>query len=138
MSNKTIVKVYGPYLHKTSKRKIVTVYYLDGSHGTINYARYKFEQSIGRKLLPHEHVDHKDDNKQNDKIANLQILSKQRNSAKQYEDNPDRRTKYELYECPNCGELNLKPIWRYRRAMKLNQVGLFCDSFCSDNYKKQP
>lgn len=38
--------------------------------------RYVMEQVLGRKLLPEEHVHHKDENKQNNNPSNLQIMSK--------------------------------------------------------------
>lgn len=37
--------------------------------------RYVMEQFLGRKLLPDEHVHHKDENKQNNDLGNLRLMS---------------------------------------------------------------
>ena len=78
-------KVYGPY--KGSKehdgRKTVVVYNpKTGKMGSKDYARYKKEKSLGRKLPKSEHVDHKDNNKDNDSSSNLQVMSAHKNIGK--------------------------------------------------------
>lgn len=50
---------------------------------TISYARYVMAVHIGRRLEKHEEVDHIDNDRTNDDIANLQILSRVENRAKQ-------------------------------------------------------
>ena len=55
---------------KTRKRK------------TISYARYKMAVFQGRRLSRDETVDHIDENKTNDKLSNLQILSRAANTRK--------------------------------------------------------
>lgn len=48
---------------------------------TMSYARYEMSVKLKRKLLKHEHVDHKDENKVNDHPDNLQILSSLENTT---------------------------------------------------------
>lgn len=43
----------------------------------VERARWIMEQHLGRKLLSSEHVHHKDENKANDDIDNLEVLSPQ-------------------------------------------------------------
>ena len=63
-----MAKVYGPY--KGSKqnggRKIMVVRKSDGSTTSTNAARHKKEKSLGKKLSKTQHVDHKDNNHNND------------------------------------------------------------------------
>mgnify|MGYP006268887339 CR=1 FL=1 len=78
-------KVYGPY--KGSKqnggRKTVVVYNSEsGKMGSKNYARQKKEDSLGRKLSKSEHVDHKDNNKDNNGSKNLKVMSAKENIGK--------------------------------------------------------
>ena len=78
-------KVYGPY--KGSKenggRKSVVVYNSKtGKMGSKNYARYKKEKSLGRKLSKSEHVDHKDNNRHHDGDSNLRVTSAHENIGK--------------------------------------------------------
>lgn len=78
-------KVYGPY--KGSKenggRKTVAVYNSStGKVSSTNYARYKKEKSLGRKLSKKEHVDHKDNNKDHNGSSNLKVMSASKNIGK--------------------------------------------------------
>lgn len=77
-----IVKVYGPYLDKKAGRKIVRIRYSDGSIKTTSNARFLMEQHLGRELDKSEEVDHKDDDRVNDDISNLQLMSKSANIRK--------------------------------------------------------
>lgn len=70
-------------------------------HGFILRARYVVEQYLGRYLTSEESVHHKDGNKFNDAISNLEVLSKSEHAkihAKR------GRTLVQL-ECPNCGKV---------------------------------
>lgn len=49
---------------------------------TISYARYLMSVKLGRLLTDHEHVDHIDNDKTNDLIDNLQILTPEENRDK--------------------------------------------------------
>lgn len=78
-------KVYGPY--KGSKqnggRKTVVVYNSEtGKMGSKNAARHTKEKQLGRKLSKKEHVDHKDNNKDNNGASNLQVMSASKNIGK--------------------------------------------------------
>lgn len=81
----TGTKVYGPY--KGSKqnggRKTVVVYNSKtGKMGSRDYARQKKEKELGHKLRKDQHVDHKDNNKDNDSSSNLQVMSAKKNIGK--------------------------------------------------------
>lgn len=82
-------KTFGPY--KGSKqndgRKIVVTKtkQADGSWKTTstNKARADKEKSLGRSLPKTQHVDHKDNNKNNDSSKNLRVMSGSANVAKE-------------------------------------------------------
>ena len=60
----------------------------DGS--TIDEHRYVMEQHLGRKLLHNEIVHHIDENKSNNNISNLQIMSKSEHSKLHQINNANR------------------------------------------------
>lgn len=78
-------KVYGPY--KGSKqnggRKIYVIRKDDGSTTSTNKARADYEKSTGKKLSKTTHVDHKDNNKNNDSKSNLRAVSRKENIGKE-------------------------------------------------------
>jgi hypothetical protein len=79
-------KVYGPY--KGSKqnggRPIYVIRHADGSTTSVNKARKDYEDKHG-KLSRDTDVDHKDNNKSNDSMRNLQPLQHGKNVAKENE-----------------------------------------------------
>lgn len=50
---------------------------------TVNYARYLYEVKLGDYLPKDITVDHKDDDKANDRLRNLQLLTNSDNVAKE-------------------------------------------------------
>lgn len=83
-------------------RKNVILYNSHTDRSTTSYARYLYAINIGRYLLSTEHVDHIDDDKTNDVISNLQLLTLKQNSKK--EGNRRGRLLVEI-ECPICKKL---------------------------------
>lgn len=80
-------------------RKNVILYNNHSNRTTISYARYLMSVKLGRFIEAGFEVDHIDNDKTNDSIENLQILTKEENREKQ---NKLIRTKYEL-TCMVCG-----------------------------------
>lgn len=83
---------YYAQLILSSNRKIRT---------TLSYARYLMSVKEKRILRKEEKVDHIDNNKQNDSIENLQILSDKQNKDKYIKESNMERKMVE-FECPNC------------------------------------
>lgn len=75
---KPIEKVIGPYLNKRDNRAFVILVYEDGSRKTTSAARYLVEKSLNRSLEENEFVYHKDRNKGNCNLDNLEIRVKER------------------------------------------------------------
>jgi len=77
-------KVYGPYegSKKNGGRKIYVIRKSDGSTTSTDKARMDYEKSSGKKLPKDTHVDHKDNNKNNDSKGNLRAIPASSNIAK--------------------------------------------------------
>lgn len=63
-------------------RRVVSLICNDGNRTSISYARYLVSCKLKRYLYKNEQVDHIDNNKLNDCIENLQILSHKENNIK--------------------------------------------------------
>lgn len=119
------MKIYGPYIRKQDGRKFVVEY--DGKKRSAKlYSRFLIEQKIGRKLSINETVDHKDNDKTNDNIKNLQILTRAENIKKDH-------TKKEWYyfDCPVCKKHSKRSMAQIRRARKRGRSGPYCSKSCS-------
>ena len=92
--------------HKKQKRRYAVLVPVNKSNGlkrtTSAYARYLMSVKLGRTLTKSEEVDHIDNNKMNDVIDNLQILSKRENTQKKAR---FHGRKYVLLKCPYCKKL---------------------------------
>ena len=125
------MKVYGPYTRKDGRKHIVK--YHNGKRTTQSYPRYLMEQHLGRELLPHEEVDHKDDDVTNDVISNYQILTKQKNIEKHFS-KPENKRKIGTYVCPICSETFSKYENNVKHNRVLGKAGPFCSRSCAGKY----
>ena len=91
-------------MHKKEGRKYAVLISIDdrNKRTTVSYARYLMSVKLGRFLSKDEEVDHIDNNKTNDVIDNLQILSSKENKLK---DRKNHGRKYVLLKCPFCKKL---------------------------------
>jgi len=95
---------------------------------TITLAKYKLSVKLGRRLTSEEEVDHEDEDKTNDALGNLQILSKQENIAKS---NKRNILSYE-FECCVC-HVNVKLTGKQLGARR-DKITPTCSKVCG--YKK--
>ena len=73
--------------------------------------RWLMEQKIGRKLLPNEDVHHKDENKLNNDLNNLEIIDHGKHSSY-----------HNKKRIPKTGyKMNLNPEQRAARSIKIKQ-----------------
>lgn len=120
--------VYGPILHKTEGRYFVyLVNKKTGEKTSTSLARYKMSIHLGRILTNNEFVDHIDENKKNDSLENLQILTRKENNEKS---RLHRKTKKQMVKlcCPGCG----CEFERERRQTHLSKNNVFttCSRSC--------
>lgn len=119
-------------------RRNVVLYNSHKDRTTISYGRYLLSVHLGRYLEDCEHVDHINNDKTDDRLENLQILTLEENNIKE-----SRRRGRLLAEikCPTCQELftRRKGITQAVDSLK-GQVTCCCNkcrnSFLTKNYSK--
>lgn len=117
-------KIYGPYTRKDGRQQLVVIQ--NGKKTTISYPKWIMQQHLGRKLEDWETIDHIDNNPKNNKIKNLQILSRKENALKSVK----YAEKIEL-KCKCCGVLffRRKAKEQYERNIR-SKDGPFCSKKC--------
>lgn len=124
------MRINGPYVHTTGKlkgRRYINI--IDGSKKTtMLYSRYLMQEHLGRTLLPSEHVDHIDEDKTNDNIDNLQILSLSENAKKAA---LKRLPKWVEFICPVCGNSAKKLKRIVDHNLKMGKAGPYCGRRCA-------
>lgn len=79
-------------------------------NGKLQYVhRYVMEQHLGRKLLSSEIVHHKDENKQNNDISNLEITNRSAHARHHSHVIAVREFKGEIKYCADCGKPKYYP-----------------------------
>lgn len=119
------MQVYGPYPRKDGRKHVVIVH-ADGRHQTISYPKWLMEQHLRRKLEPWETVDHINDDFTDDRLSNLQVLSRGDNVRKS-------APKKELYhfKCPQCGCKAVKEMRHVLANWKRGSKGPYCSRQCA-------
>lgn len=100
----------------------------DGKHTTKSYPKYLMEQTLNRDLTLEETVDHIDEDFTNDKLDNLQILSREENAAKSMSFRP--RKTYS-FVCPECNKEATKYLNQVKSNLKKTKRGPFCSKVCA-------
>lgn len=88
---KGIATIYGPYERSYGSggvRRQIVIVFLDGTKTTMTYARWLMTQHLGRALFPDEQVDHINEDSLDDRIENLQILTRSANTTKSNKSKP--------------------------------------------------
>jgi hypothetical protein len=124
--------VYGPILHKGEGRRMVVLIPADPSSGikrtSTSYPRYLMSVHLGRKLDRNEHVDHIDEDKLNDSIENLQVLSLAENNRKNMAARGLTKA-VAVLRCPSCG-LVFRKIRRMTHLVIKTNKSTSCSREC--------
>jgi len=115
-------------------RKNVVLYNSEADRTTISYARYLMCVHLGYILSDEYEVDHKDDDKTNDRIDNLQVLTKAQNLIKQATKDFENQVVYGYSCANNCG--TYFTLTERQIKMRLNQgvEMAFCSHSCAASY----
>ena len=120
--------------HKGENRNYANLIPIDKSRGlkrkTISYARYLVSVKEKRILSKTEHVDHKDNDKTNDDIDNLQILTLSENNKKEAK---RHGKKYVMLKCPNCNRIFEREKRQTHLQKKKNRYTA-CGRTCSSTF----
>lgn len=115
-------------------RQIVDLFNSDSDRTTISYARYLMGIKLGYEVPFEYEVDHKDNDKTNDDINNLQLLTSEQNRIKQEWHYVEHVQNCYGVECIWCGThflLTERQI-KAKLASKVNNI--FCSRSCSASY----
>lgn len=116
---------YGYLVINPEGRRTLILYNSHSNRSSTSYSRYLVAVNIGRYLLPEEHVDHIDENKTNDSIENLQILTLSQNNIKS-----NKKPDIELI-CPVCGIKFTRSLTQLRgRKHKIKDNLIACSRRC--------
>lgn len=112
-------------------RQFVVIKGQDGKWHSKSYARYLMEQYLGRELNKDEEVHHKDENKLNDVIENLEV----KNSTKHRKDHFTKPSTYE--NCYICGkQIEITSRRKGNHYGAKHQDKWFCSRKCSGIFGK--
>lgn len=115
-------------------RKTVILFNSDSDRTSTQYARYVLAVKLGRFLDETEEADHIDNDKTNDDIANLQVLTVQQHRAK----SDSLRTKAMVkIRCPTCGVDFLRRRGVTQVAPALKGKITCCSAMCSNKLKER-
>lgn len=90
-------------------RRVVSLVSNEGRRTSVSYARYLLSCELKRYLSKEEQVDHIDNNKLNDSIDNLQILSPKENNIKKNVFYGIKLKEEVVLTCPVCGDSFSRP-----------------------------
>ena len=116
--------------HKKEGRYFVSLVHKDGGkkNAFTSYARYLMCVKEKRILDKKEQVDHINEDKTDDRIENLQILTQEENTKKYLKRKNIGRMFVKL-KCPNCGKIFIRPRNRTHLCRPSNYTG--CSRYCS-------
>lgn len=92
--------VKGYLVVNPENRRNVILYNCSDIRSTVSYARYLMSVHLGRFLTDEEQVDHINNDKTDDRIENLQILSRLENMRKTHKKGETMRA----FICPICSK----------------------------------
>lgn len=123
-------------------RARVSIKYSSNVSRTMQYARYLLCVKSGRELSKYETADHIDEDKLNDNISNLQILSGDENTKKYKKYYNEKIAIYHKLVCPECN-LKFKLTDRIFKSRKKTSKESghpgrnFCSIKCSSKYNNK-
>lgn len=112
-------------------RKVIDLFNSNNDRTTVSNARYLMSCQIGRLLTAEEEVDHKDEDKTNDSLDNLQVLSKEEHRLKTAANRAPR--KQVPMSCSYCGE----EFFKFENHIKPGQTVFFCSRSCNAKNSRQ-
>jgi hypothetical protein len=89
--------------------------------------RWVMEQHLGRPLTKDEHVHHKDKNRANNDLSNLELLTSSEHSKEHHKENPPPMV---YLTCPVCGVEFERPARYIRSKNKQGQLHFLCGRTC--------
>lgn len=108
-----------------------TVKYEDGSKRTVLQHREIMEDHLGRRLNSNTFVHHKDRNKRNNDLDNLEVRSRSSHSKIH-----SREIEYAELVCVSCGQVFVREAKEERARIKKGRSGPFCNKSCAGRFTR--
>ena len=89
-------KLYGPYVHRFTKRKIVYLRNQEDDRIYLNYSRYLMEMHLGYRLDPQHDVHHVNGDKTDDRVENFEVVHRTIHNVTQGKENILKRKRNSL------------------------------------------
>jgi hypothetical protein len=123
-------EIYDSAYKVSSQGRNTVVLYKTGTkeRTSISYAKYLMSVHLKRWLTKEEHVDHKNNNKLDDRIENYQILSLADNNRKQA---AVRGCRMVRYKCPICFKIFSVKRQNSHLVGRKNNKSIACSRSCS-------
>lgn len=110
-------------------RRVLSLIKKDGTKTSVSYPRYLMACHLKRYLDKYEHVDHIDNNKLNDVIENLQILTPKENNIKKNEFYDIKLADEITLTCPICGVEFSRPSRNVKHKLHIGKT-VCCSRRC--------
>lgn len=123
------------YLRINSEgRRVVDLYNNENDRTTTAYARYIYTVYLGYDIPLGYEVDHVDDDKTNDCLWNLQLLTEQENREKEYNRKAEQSFFYG-HRCTVCDETFVLDTSEQEKRLATSKTGLaFCSRSCNAKF----
>lgn len=115
-------------------RKRVDLFNSNNDRTTISYARYLYGIKLGYEVPSHLEVDHRDNDKTNDLIGNLQLLTQEQNRLKQEWYYAEYVQEWYGFECAWCQTNFLLVKAEVKKRIYCGGEYAFCCRSCSASY----
>jgi len=115
-------------------RKYICLYNTQEDRTLISYARYLMCVKLGYVLSNEFEVDHRDDDKTNDDINNLQILTQEENLLKQHYNYIMNEQVCYGFVCAYCENPMILTERDVKNRLAQNVEHAFCSRSCAANY----
>lgn len=123
------------YLRINSEgRRVVDLYNSEIDRTTTSYARYIYTVYLGYDIPPGYEVDHIDNDKTNDCLWNLQLLTEKENIEKEKARAAEECIFYG-HRCTYCNDQFVLDSSEQNKRLSTSKTGLaFCSKYCSANF----
>lgn len=116
-----------------SGRKYIVLFNSDSDRTIISYARYLMGVKLGYEVPDHLEVDHKDNDKTNDDINNLQLLTGEENRLKQEYHFVMNQVNIGLH-CANCSTPFILTEREVKKRLHTGVIYAFCSRSCAASF----
>ena len=122
------------YIVVSNQRKSICLFNNSKDRTTISYARYLMGVKLGYEVPDHLEVDHRDDDKTNDDINNLQLLTTQENIDKENKRRAGITVPYQNVVCKKCSAFFTIDTSYYNKKIKAGNKNIFCTESCRSKF----